>query len=254
MNYYYPPNKTSKANWVLDAMSASNLTGNASVVWGLGGNNFNIVKQCQTNGSNWIFTDMPYFNRWMGNNRFGCHWRIIPNSLHCFWTKNFPNDRFNSLNIKIKDWSNFGDYILVCPSSITMERFYGETNWLNNTIETLKKYTDRPIKIRNKPRANNTSGPRAATIAFEQDCKNAWAVVTLASIAGVEAICMGKPVFCHINSPCASLGNIDLSQIENPKKIDRQQMLNTLAYYQYTENEIKLGFQKEIFNDLVLSK
>jgi hypothetical protein len=134
-----------------------------------------------------------------------------------------------------------------------MEIFYDQNNWLNNTINEIKKYTDRPIKIRQKPRNAKTSGPMAATIPFEEDVKNAWAVVTLCSIAGVEAACLGVPVFCHTSSPCASLGNIDLSNIEFPILSNREMWLNTLAYYQYTENELISGVCK-LFNDYFLSK
>lgn len=244
MNYYYPDNKQSKAFWVFDALSHSKLNSNSSVFWGLAGRNFDEIKRHQTQKIPFYFTDMPYWNRWMGNNRDSCSWRIIPNALHCNWQQNYPNDRFKKLNVTIKDWRNNGEHILICPSSLTMNRFYNQNNWLNDTINELKKYTDRPIKIRHKPRSNKTSGPRAAIIPFEEDIKNAWAVVTLASIAGVESACLGVPVFASKESPCAILGNIDLSNIENPKLIDRTFWLNTLAYFQYTENELKKGVCK----------
>jgi hypothetical protein len=250
MNYYYPDiNSKSKATWVLDALSSSDqhavtIRDNAvkkqtGVFWGLGKNNFNLVKEYQRQGIPFVFTDMPYWNRWMGDNRDSCSWRIIPNALHCNWIKDFPADRFNKLNIQVKDWRTNGHHILVCPSSDTINRFYSCNDWLINTLAELKKYTDRSIKVRYKPRANGTSGPRAAIIPFEEDIKNAWAVVTSVSIAGVDAACYGIPVFCNSSSPCAALDNISLSTIETPKLVDRTKWLNTLAYYQYTEDELK---------------
>ncbi len=264
MNYYYPEiGSTSKAVWVLDAISANDkktvihrsaaFNENTGVFWGLAKHNFNLIKEHQTKNIPFFFTDMPYWNRWMGNNRDTCSWRIIPNALHCNWVKDYPDDRFKKLKIQVKEWRSNGDHILVCPSSPTMNRFYDQNNWLNDTVSILKKYTDRPIKIRNKPRANNTSGPAVAKIPFEEDIKNAWAVVTLTSIAGIEAACLGVPVFCHASSPCNALGNTSLENIELPKLADRKSWLNTLAYYQYTENEIKNGACKYI-NDIVLSK
>lgn len=252
MNYYYPEiGSQSKATWVLDAMSFNdaratiirdNTINNATgVFWGLVKNNFSLIKQYQAKNIPFYFTDMPYWKRWMGNNREHCYWRIIPNDLHCNWIEDFPDDRFNKLGITVKDWRKNGEHILVCPSSTTMNKFYGHDNWTNNVINTLKKYTDRPIKVRHKPRSKTTSGPMAATIAFEEDIKNAWAVVTLASIAGVEAACLGVPVFTDVKSPCSQLGNLDLSFIENPKLVDREKWLNTLSYYQYTEEELKKG-------------
>jgi hypothetical protein len=264
MNYYYPEiGSQSKAIWVLDAIAKNDkktqisrdmtINNSPGVFWGLARQNFDLIKEYQNLNKQFYFTDMPYWNRYMGNNRDTCSWRIIPNSLHCNWVEDYPNDRFKKLNITVKEWRKTGDHILVCPSSNTINRFYNQNNWLNDTLAELKKYTDRPIKIRNKPRNSKTSGPLAALTTFEEDVKNAWAVVTLVSIAGVEAACLGIPVFCNLASPVATLGNTNIANIESPLLNDRTKCLNTLAYYQYTENELKAGMCK-IINDTFLSK
>ncbi len=260
MNYYYPEiGSNSKAIWILDAIANNDkkalivrdntTNNNPGIFWGLVRNNSQLIKQYQTKNIPFYFTDMPYWNRWNGSNRDSCSWRIIPNALHCNWIKNYPGDRFKKLNIKMQEWRKNGNHILICPSSNTMNAFYNQNNWLSQTLAEIKTYTDRPIKIRNKPRNNKTSGPLAATIPFDEDVKNAWAVVTLASIAGIEAICLGIPVFCHIASACSPLGNTNLSNIESPLLSDRTPLLNTLSYYQYTEKELK---EKKL-NDLILS-
>lgn len=191
---------------------------------------------------------MPYWNRWMGDNRFSCQWRVIPSALHCNWVRDLPRDRFDKLNVLLSDPRQDGKHILVCPSSPTMERFYKQENWLHETLAELKKHTDRPIIVRKKPRARGTSGPMVASIPFAEAAKGAWAVVTLASIAGVEAACLGVPVFCHEASACSTIGNTRLSDIENPRFERNQDWLNTLAYHQYTEEELKKGMA----NDIVL--
>jgi hypothetical protein len=257
MKLFYKKNSLlSKSNWVLDAFAASDSTSikcydeeepnDIGVFWGLGGYNYHLIQKYKKLSIPFIFTDMPYWNRWNGSNKNTCNWRVIPNSLHCNWQGEFPDDRFKKSNIAIQEWKNNGDYILVCPSSVTMEAYYSQLNWIKTTIEQLKQYTDRPIKIRRKPRANGTSGPSVAEISFAEDCKNAWAVVTLCSIAGVEAAISGTPVFCHEESPCAPIGLSNLSMIEKPIKPERQLWLNTLSYFQYTENEISIGVYNEI--------
>lgn len=258
MNYYYPPktNSQSKSIWVLDAISATDRKKNIirndqfhvgmNVVWGLGRNNFDIVKS----SSNYFFSDMPYWGRWSGDNRGSCYWRVIPNALHCNWIDDVPSDRFNKLNVLVKEQRKTGNHILLCPSSVTLERFYDETNWTNRTIAELRNHTDRPIRIRRKPRARGTSGPSVAAVLLDEDLRDAWAVVTLASIVGVEALCEGIPVFCHKASPCAAVANLDLSMIENPKFEHNQSWLNTLSYYQYTEHELRKG----LANAFILSK
>ena len=233
----------SKGNWVMDAFAKSDHQDYPhTVMWG----NISTVNSYP---KPFIFTDMPYFNRWMGDNRDTCHWRVIPNHVHALGIYGgFPDDRFKKLNVTVRDWRTTGDHILVCPSSPAMERYYGDINWLEGTLQLLKQYTDRPIRVRHKPRANGTSGPRAAAIPFEEDCKNAWAVVTLASMAAVEAVCLGIPVFTAEHAPGSIFGN-RIENIENPDLCDhalRNIWLNTLAYYQYTEAEIAAGLYKEI--------
>lgn len=236
-------NSESKGNWVMDAFAKSDHQDYPhTVMWG----NISTVNSYP---KPFIFTDMPYFNRWMGDNRDTCHWRVIPNHVHALGIYGgFPDDRFKKLNVTVRDWRTTGDHILVCPSSPAMERYYGNINWLEGTLQLLKQYTDRPIRVRHKPRANGTSGPRAATIPFEEDCKNAWAVVTLASMAAVEAVCLGIPVFTAEHAPGSIFGN-RIENIENPDLCDhalRNIWLNTLAYYQYTEAEIAAGLYREI--------
>lgn len=236
MKFVRQTDSRSKAHWVLDAFAASKHESLPhTVMWG----NISTVRSYP---SPFLFTDMPYFNRWMGENRDTCHWRVIPDHVHCYESRSdLPSDRFDSLDIEVSGWRTNGDHILVCPSSNVLENYYGEQGWLDRTLAEIKTYTDRPIRVRHKPRANGTSGPRAATTPFAEDCKNAWAVVTLASIAGVEAACLGIPVFSHIHGPCAPLGNTDIESIESPVQLDRSAWLNTLAYYQYTESEIRQG-------------
>ena len=256
MNLYYPPNTTSKACWVLDSLKRSHdataITDQThrpglGVFWGLANNNFNIIKQHQANSQPWIFTDMPYWGRWMpDSDKDQAYWRIIPNALHCNSIGNFDNTRAKKIGVELRDWRTQGDYILVCPSSPTMERFLGEENWLQRTLVELNKYTDRLIVVRQKPRNNTTSGPAAATTPLEYDFKNAFAVVTLTSIVGVEAVCAGIPSFCHSLSPAAPVSNWNLADIESPRRIDRQNWVNTLANHQYTTSELRQGEHKHI--------
>jgi hypothetical protein len=265
MNLFFPPehNRGSKAHWVLDAFKiahpdAKSWIGQAQwdprttgVYWSLGFVYGPNIRRSKREGAPYIFTDMPYWNRWMGDNRDACHWRIIPNALHCNWIEDKPADRFQQLDIKINAWRKSGDHILVCPSSVSMENFHEIVGWTNRTVEQLKRYTDRPIKIRIKPRKLNRSGPMVADIPFAEDCKNAWAVVTSFSLAGIEAATLGVPVFCHPEGPCAQLGNTDISNIEDPVLADREGWVNTLAYYQYTEDEIRRGVHRDVIRSLL---
>jgi hypothetical protein len=217
-----------------------------SFFWGFVGKNYHLVKEHIRLGLKWYFTDMPYWGRWNGlkeavNPNMDFYWRIVPNATHVTWVNDYPDDRFKQLGVEVHDWKTRGDHILVCPSSPTMERFIGRPGWTEQTVATLKRYTDRPIKIRHKPRARGTSGPAAARVPFAEDARNAHAVVTSVSMSAVEAACLGIPVFTHEQGPASPIALWDLSKIETPIRPDRTKWLNTLSYYQFTEKEIRQG-------------
>lgn len=260
MNLYYPEdvNSQSKSTWVFDALKKSNkdaveyhcahYDGKLGVFWSLGSYNYNLIKKYKQETAPWLFSDMPYFGRWMGKNRETCYWRIIPNDIHCYWERtDLPDDRFKQHNITVKDYDAKGDYILVCPSSWMVENYLHLNKWLDNTVAKIKQHTDRPIKVRQKPRKLNRSGPMVADIPFEHDCANAWAVVTSASLCAVEAAILGKPVICHELGPAAPIAQ-RWQDLEKPIYKPRENWLNTLSYYQYTEEEIASGEYRGVIN------
>ena len=107
--------------------------------------------------------------------------------------------------------------------------------WLENTVTTLKKHTDRPIEIRYKPRANGTSGPSVAKIPFEEQAKDTYCVVTSISLCAVEAQLLGIPTICHTDSFAKDISSINIEEIENPKRVDTMQWFYNLAYSQFTQ-------------------
>jgi hypothetical protein len=104
-------------------------------------------------------------------------------------------------------------------------------------MEQIKRYTDRPIQLRHKPRGRGTSGPSEAKVPLSEDLKEAWCVVTSCSIAAVEAMCEGIPVFCDNKSFAVDVGNIELADIENPYYGGPEPWLYSLAYQQFTPEE-----------------
>lgn len=215
--------------------------------WGLGVNN-ETAKKCRN--KKWLFTDMPYWNRWMGPDTADtCSWRVIPNALHETNIHSYPSDRCK--DVQLFDWRKTGDHILVCPSSTTMTMWASnqtESEWIDNTTNELKRYTDRKIVIRRKPRLGKLSGPMVESTPLSQDLLNCWAVVTNCSIVGVQAAILGIPVFCHRLSPAIAVGNTRLMDIENPHMPERQAWVNTLSYRQFSKAELANGFAKEVLH------
>ena len=113
----------------------------------------------------------------------------------------------------------------------------------------LKKHTDRPIRIRHKPRRKGTSGPAAALISLKEDLENCHAMVTSVSMAAIEAVINGVPVFTNEHSPCAPVGLQDVCKIDEPIRPSREEWAYSWAYAQFTPKEIESGLAYEILND-----
>lgn len=255
--YYNTVNKESKCNIVMDALlqgwpgakvaDRDNIEDIPSAFWGIIQNNRSIIPKLKE----WWFWDMPYHGRWGIVDT--CYWRVSKNKFHQIPdAMNCPADRYKQWNTPITKKPQ-GDNILICPSSETMTQMYTNKNvkqWVSDTVNEIQKHTDRPIKIRYKPRANGTSGPLAEKSAgvqsFQEDCKNAWCVVTSVSLVAVEAQLLGIPTFCDVESYATPVSHTQLSLIETPLQKDPSQWLNNIAYLQYTNQEIASGKAKEL--------
>lgn len=151
------------------------------------------------------------------------------------WWPEPVEDRWSKLGIELKPWRTTGDYVLVLP-----QRGIGETgvamprNWLPSVLDKLRRFTDRPIKIRKHPGMTKS-------VPLEDDLARAWACVTWGSGAGIKALAYGVPVIHEfrqwIGAPAAS-GNMD---IESPVMGNRLAMFQRLAWAQWTLEELASG-------------
>ncbi len=222
-----------------------------SMFWGFVGNNLEMVKKLEARNHNYWFADTPYFGRFDNNNlkSDNHYWRICKNKIHAGYIKDCKPDRFEKFGLKIKAPDFKGSYILVCPSSDSINNYLDRPNWLKETIEQIKRYTDRPIKVREKPRGRGTSGPSEAKVPLSEDLKDAWCLVTSCSIAAVEAQCMGIPVICHNKSFATEIAGQELADIEDPFFVGAEEWLCSLAYQQFTPEEFENGRAVEILMD-----
>lgn len=222
-----------------------------SMFWGFVNNNLQLIKKLEARKQQFWFTDTPYFGRFDNNNLKpdNHYWRICKSRIHVPFIKDCKSDRFEKFGMKIKAPNFKGKYILVCPSSPSINEYLGQPNWTQETVEQIKRYSDRPIKVREKPRGRGTSGPSEATVPLSEDLKDAWACVTSCSISAIEAVCMGKPVFCDEKSFAKAMGNLHLADIEEPFYDDPEPWLNSLAYQQFTPEEFTNGTAIEILMD-----
>ena len=248
--HYNISNPNSKCNWVMDSLKKG-WSDDSNHYWGFIQDNDRLIRNHQDQFEDFYFWDMPYYGRYGVVDDH--YWRVSKNGIHPTKVTSRPTDRFEKWNIDIKDWDKQGEEILVCPSSNTMSYWctsQHERVWTEQTIAELSKHTNRPIRVRSKPRTGKTSGPIAqkelGLPSVQEDIQNAFAVVTSVSLVAVEAITNGIPVFCHPLSFASPISSVDISKIENPIYSDKRlEWLSHLAYCQFTERETSNGIAYE---------
>lgn len=160
------------------------------------------------------------------------------------------------LNIDLQPLRTTGDHILIC-----LQRNGGWSmngldvmEWCNNTIDILRKFTDRTIVVRahpgdrsaknylklDKPNVIISTNP-----SIIDDLKNAWATITFNSSPGVVSAIQGVPVFVTDPIPERSqafpIANFDLSKIESPVMIDRVKWIEGIAMSHYNFTDLVSG-------------
>ena len=214
----------------------------AYALWGTCASNIQKIKEFEKNFQDYYFIDMPYFDKLRSHfNEPGKeYWRTCKNCLQVNEMHDVDDSRFKQFNLDVYDWNTKGGHILLLPSNGNVEYYYNEHRWANKVYTELRKYTDRDIVVRTKGNSRDLIYKKP----LWEDIKDAHAVVTLTSIAGIEAARMGIPVFCHKDSAAAPIGLTDLSQIEDPIYPEREKWLNTLAWSVFTIKEIEAGIWK----------
>jgi len=214
-----------------------------------------IIKRCWENKRDFFYMDTGYFGNEvtsMNPNGWKYYHRIVKNNLQHERIIERPPDRFEKIGKKIYDWKKTGKKILLaCPDEKPC-KFYNESydNWINNTVEKIKSYTDRPIEIRKRVKSRLTRTREKPFIDALND--DVFALVTFNSNAAVESIFNGIPAFVlspvHAAKPVAET---NLSKIENPFYADndlRFAWACHLSYGQFHTNELKNGYAKELMD------
>ncbi len=186
------------------------------------------------------YIDTGYF----GNAKTKRYHRITKNSLQFNLPidNNCPDDRFIKCGVSIKRKTP-GKNILLCPPSQKALTYWGVDlkEWIESTTQEIAKHTDRPIIIREKQNRHIRTNDDTMEMALSRDVH---CMVTYNSIAAVESLILGKPVFTMGPNAAEPLANTDLSRIENPliPTVDRiRQFCCNLAYAQFTPEEMING-------------
>lgn len=196
-------------------------------------------------GLPFYYMDSGYFGNYPSKNNprgFKVYHRIVKNDLQHTWIMEYPDDRLKKLDIKIDDirFKKQGYILLVTPSEKPC-KFYGisRNEWIESTINKIRFYTDREIKIREK----SSRKERVQNTVF-QDLENANVMVTYQSIAAVESIISGVPAITLAPTAADPVCEKDISNIESPRVKSRQTIYkwaSGLCYGQFHNKELDSG-------------
>jgi hypothetical protein len=158
--------------------------------------------------------------------------------------------------INLKPWRTQGNHILICTQrngGWSMKGF-DVVEWLEKTVTEIRKYTARSIIVRAHPGDKNainylnSKDPRWSISNSEKitdDFLNSWAVITYNSSPAVAAAIEGIPVFVTDPVPQMSqafeIANTDLSLIESPKLVERQQWVEKISMSHWNFQQLKSG-------------
>jgi hypothetical protein len=200
------------------------------VVWGVLRQSDRILAQAKAQMMYFFYIDHAYFHRGHGRS-----YRITRNRYEAGAVRKCPPDRLSQSAIQLHPWQSGGRDVIVCPPTDYFMEAHGCSDWLDSTLADLRRVTDRPITIREKPQPGETALPLKSAL------KTAHALVTHSSNVAIEAVCLGTPVFVNPASAAAPIGLTDISRIETPVYPDREPWLAHLAYNQFSLEEVRSG-------------
>lgn len=212
-----------------------------------------IIHRCWEDGRTFYYMDTGYFgNEVNSSNPSGWKFwhRIVKNDLQHGEIIPRKDDRFRVFGKKFRPWKKDGRKILIAKPDEKPMKFYGldlET-WLQETIDTIKSHTDRPVEVRDRAKQRID---RVTTNTLQQALDDdVFALVTFNSVAATEAIFHGIPAFTLAPANAASPVSLqDLSKINEPYYADDDKLYAWachLAYGQFHATELKNGKAMEI--------
>jgi hypothetical protein len=168
-----------------------------------------------------VHLDHAYFNRGYDKGNF----RVSVNAVYQTSLLDVPGDRLEALGAELRPWKR-GREVVILEPSYRVSSVLGETRWAQKAELEIRRFTDRPVRIRKKG------------YGLLEDLKDCHAVVSLASVAEVEAVVYGIPVFATEHSPCSPIAEHDFSRIETPVYPEREPWLKSLSYSQWHVSEL----------------
>ncbi len=203
-----------------------------------------MIARWKARGRQWIYWDRGYLRRVFATHLPtgaalgipGGYYRWQLNAPQMTHIRDVPDDRWKYLKLEEKGfprpWRKTGTRIVIADTGPEYWDLHtGDRDWSKKKAAEIRQHTDRPIAIRGK----------SSQIPLEKELADAHCLVTHGSVAAVEAVVMGVPVFVSSDSAASLVGETDFTKIESPLYPDRAAWLRSLAYCQFNEKELVDG-------------
>jgi hypothetical protein len=194
----------------------------------------------------------------------GVTWRVSWNDQQ-WLARGRDSSRAHKLGLTLHTWRNTGSHIIIALQHHHSEQWHGmppTQQWCQDVIHQLRQHTDREIFVRPHPRSPvdlsdlpvSVTKPKPLSGTYDDYdfihvLDTSWAVINHNSNTGIQAAIHGVPVFVDRSSRAAEVGNLNLRDIENPRRPGRQQWFNDLAWTEYTVEEIRQGIPLKLMLD-----
>jgi hypothetical protein len=166
-------------------------------------------------------------------------------------------------HLQLQPWRQSGNHILLCLQRDGGWSMAGwdVVDWAIKNIVEIRKYSNRPIRIRPHPGDKRAvkycdrilklcQGRRLTQIELSQsaasmmqDFADCWAVVNHNSSPGVAAVMEGIPVFLTDpeRSQARDVATLSLNRIENPFMPDREAWAQRISQFHWSHEELRTG-------------
>src|SRR5210317_1402803 len=202
-------------------------------LWGLGGSNLNTIRDITEKGEEWWYVDVGY----------------LTEQITRYTEPSIKELEQKGIDVEFKGWyTGETSHILLCPSSQTVTfhtNGISQEEWITMVGEEISKYTDLPIKMRNKPRPGNEWWGKD----IKEDLKDCHCLVTNMSLAAVDAIMNKVPVICAGKNVAAPVSSRLPKYVTKPFRPGRKTINEWLKYiteHQFTIAEIEDGTAYQI--------
>jgi len=162
-------------------------------------------------------------------------------------------------------WKDDGEYILLCMQKVGDASLRGADvfAWTQDTVEQIRKHTNRKIIIRPHPLYRKSAlhsklkesvlatadvhwqeadVTKVDFVPIAEQLKNAWCTVTYSSGTGIDAVINGVPnIACDKGSMVYDVSSKDIAEIENPYRGEKDLWSNKIAHCQWSIEEFESG-------------